>query len=215
MKKTLFVLMMMLIFAVSCKDNKKRVLIETRYGDILIELYDSTPLHRDNFIKLVQEGFYDSLLFHRVINDFMIQGGDPESKGAPKNKVLGAGGPGYTIPAEIGELHYRGALAAARRGDAANPEKRSSGSQFYIVQGKRHLKLDDLRYVERKNNIKYTDEQIKKYLKEGGYPFLDGEYTVFGKVIKGMDVVDKIAGVKKSKYNRPEEDIIMKIKIVN
>ena len=215
MKKILMAILLVSMVVISCKKGGKKVLIQTKYGDIVVELYDSTPLHRDNFLKLVKEGFYDSLLFHRVIDGFMIQGGDPESKGADKNKILGAGGPGYTLPPEIHELHYRGAVAAARMGNQVNPEKRSSGSQFYIVQGKKHLTLSDIQSAEKRNKLKYTEEQIQKYLKEGGYPFLDGEYTVFGRVVKGMDVVDKIAKVKKSRHNRPVEDIVMKIKIID
>jgi peptidyl-prolyl cis-trans isomerase B (cyclophilin B) len=215
MKRILFLSLLFIIIISSCNSGPQKALIETNYGNIEVELFDSTAQHRDNFIKLVKQGFYDSLLFHRVINDFMIQGGDPESKNAPKTKRLGNGGPGYTIPAEIGALHYRGVLAAARKGGPSNPEKRSSGSQFYIVQGKKNLTEDDLRKAEKYNKLQYTPEQKKKYLEKGGYPFLDNNYTVFGKVIKGMDVVDKIAKARTSLYDRPAEDIIMKISLIN
>ena len=216
MKRILYfsILIVFLIFS-SCKSGPQKALIETNYGNIVVELYDSTPQHRDNFIKLVKQGFYDSLLFHRVIYDFMIQGGDPESKNAPKTKRLGGGGPGYTIPAEIGALHYRGTLAAARKGGPGNPEKRSSGSQFYIVQGKQKLTREDIDKAAEYNKMNYTPEQIEEYLKKGGYPLLDNNYTVFGKVIEGMDVVDKIAKTPKALYDRPAEDIIMKISLIN
>ncbi len=217
MKRTLFFALLFIIGIIisSCKQGPQKALIETNYGNIVIELSDSTPQHRDNFIKLVEQGFYDSLLFHRVIKGFMIQGGDPESKNAPKNKRLGAGDPGYLIPAEIGALHYRGALAAARKGGPVNPEKKSNGSQFYIVQGKKKLTKEDIEKASKYNKLKYSPEQIEKYLQKGGYPFLDNNYTVFGKVIEGMDVVDKIANVRTRLYDRPDEDVIMKIKLIN
>ncbi len=215
MKRIFFISLLFLFLFSSCNSGPRKALIETNFGNIVVELFDSTPQHRDNFIKLVKQGFYDSLLFHRIINDFMIQGGDPDSKNAPLSKRLGAGGPGYTIPAEIGALHYRGALAAARKGGPANPEKRSSGSQFYIVQGKKNLTREDIEKASKYTNMNYTQEQIDKYLKNGGYPFLDNNYTVFGKVIEGMDVVDKIAKTKTSLYDRPAEDIIMKISLLN
>ena len=214
MKKNLPIILLVLIIAISsCTKGKRQAVIETKFGDITIELSDSTPLHRDNFIKLVNEGFYDGLLFHRVIKDFMIQGGDPESKDAPISKRLGASGPGYTIPPETtGLLHYRGALASARKGPKGNPD---SGSQFYLVQGKRDLTEQDIKKAENYNKLNYTDEQKARYLKEGGYPFLDNNYTVFGYVIDGMDVIDKIADVKKVPGDRPEENITMKIKMIN
>ena len=191
------------------------VLIETSMGDMEVLLYDSTPKHRDNFIKLAEEGFYDSLLFHRVIQGFMIQGGDPESKNAPANKHLGAGGPGYQVDAEFNaeNVHLKGALAAARMGDAANPQKKSSGSQFYIVQGT-SITPDMLERMEGQKGIRYTPEQRKIYQGEGGTPFLDMEYTVFGRVVKGLEVIDKIAAVRTVPGDRPLEDVWMKVKVI-
>ncbi len=187
--------------------------IETDMGTMKVKLYNSTPQHRDNFIKLASEGFYDDLLFHRVIKGFMVQGGDPESKGAPLNKSLGAGGPGYTIPAEISAMHIKGALSAARQGDAVNPEKRSSGSQFYVVQGKPQssAQLDNF---ERQKKIKYPPAIRKLYEELGGTPFLDQDYTVFGEVVEGMDVIDKIANVKTQPGDRPVEDVKMKVRLL-
>jgi peptidyl-prolyl cis-trans isomerase B (cyclophilin B) len=180
-----------------------------------VELYDSTPKHRDNFIKLAEEGFFDSLLFHRVIQGFMIQGGDPDSRNAAAGKHLGAGGPGYQIDAEFSSenLHFKGALAAARMGDAANPEKKSSGSQFYIVQGT-PVSPDLMERMEAQKNIRYTPEQRKLYQQVGGTPFLDMEYTVFGRVVKGLEVIDKIAAVRTAPGDRPVEDVWMKAKVV-
>ena len=170
--------------------------IQTSKGNMLVKLYDETPQHRDNFMKLASEGFYDSLLFHRVIQGFMIQGGDPDSRGARRGAALGMGGPGYQIPAEMTKelVHIKGALSAARTGDAVNPERKSSGSQFYIVQGQ-PLSEDQLKMFERRKGISYTEEQQKIYMEQGGTPFLDMEYTVFGEVIEGLEVIDKIAEV--------------------
>lgn len=191
------------------------VLIETSLGNMEVLLYDSTPKHRDNFIKLAEEGFYDSLLFHRVIQGFMIQGGDPESKGADANARLGAGGPGYQIDAEFSKdnLHFKGALSAARMGDQVNPQKKSSGSQFYIVQGT-PVTPDMLERIEMQKGIRYSPEQRKTYQTEGGTPFLDMDYTVFGRVTKGLDVIDKIAAVRTLPGDRPVEDVWMKISVV-
>src|SRR6187431_718804 len=193
------------------KEKETQMVISTSYGDITIALYNSTPKHRDNFIKLVQNGFYDDLLFHRVIDNFMIQGGDPTSKIAPAGTVLGGGGPGYEIDPEIGAPHLRGALAAARKPSA---EKRSSGSQFYIVTGT-HVTEQDLQQTEMSKKIKYNDVQRKLYLEQGGYPNLDMEYTVFGEVVSGMDVADKISKLDKDARERPTTDVRMKIKIIN
>lgn len=193
-----------------------RVLLKTSMGDIVVMLYNETERHRDNFVKLVEDGFYDGLLFHRIISDFMIQGGDPESKDAAKDKRLGSGGPGYTIPAEIlpKYFHKKGALSAARIGDQVNPARRSSGSQFYIVTGKRYSR-EDLDLFERRMNTKFDEEQRKAYETVGGTPHLDGQYSVFGEVIKGMDVVDKIEKVKTGNQDRPVEDVkIIKAEIM-
>lgn len=190
--------------------------IETEYGNMLVKLYDDTPLHQDNFSKLVEKGFYDGLLFHRIIEGFMIQGGDPKSKNAKPDQPLGGGGPGYQIPAEIKDslIHVKGALAAARQGDQVNPKKKSSGSQFYIVQGK-PLTEEQLRQIESQKGIQYTKEQRDAYLKIGGTPFLDGQYTVFGEVIEGLDVIDKIASVPTGPNDRPMKDVKFKIRIIN
>lgn len=189
--------------------------IETDFGIMIAELSDETPLHRDNFSKLAEEGFYDGLIFHRVINSFMIQGGDPKSKNAKKGAALGGGGPGYEVPAEINPslAHIRGALAAARMPDHMNPEKKSSGSQFYIVHGKQ-VSEGELERMEGAKDIRYTAEQRKAYLENGGYPSLDQNYTVFGKLLSGFEVLDKIAEVKKDGRNRPEEDIKMKVRLI-
>lgn len=216
MKQFLYVsVILVMLLLNSCEKGSRQAIIETEFGNIKIELMDSTPFHRDNFVKLVNQGFYNDLLFHRVVKDFMIQGGDPDSKNAPQNKRLGMGGPGYRINAEIGALHYRGALAAARKGGASNPEMKSSGSQFYLVNGKKKLTLKDISYAEKYNKMKYTQDQIDKYLKEGGYPILDTKYTVFGKIIEGMDVLDKISSVEVGKFNRPKKDIKMKVRMIN
>ena len=190
-----------------------KVRIETPYGDMVVKLYDETPKHRDNFIKLVQEGFYNDLLFHRVIASFMIQGGDPESKNAPANKMLGAGDVGYTIPAEFvqGLYHKKGALSAARQGDAVNPAKASSGCQFYVVQGQ--VYTPEMLAKFESYGYKFTDEQKKLYSTVGGTPHLDGDYTVFGEVIEGLDVIDKIAAVQTNPSDRPLEDVRMKMRI--
>ncbi len=252
-------------------EKERIVLITTEYGDIKVKLYNETPLHRDNFVKLVEEGFYDSTIFHRVISQFMIQGGDPDSKKALPGQQLGNGGPGYTIPAEFNSklIHKKGVLAAARNGDNVNPEKKSSGSQFYIVQGKVYTaeemdmqlkrmnqqvisgffskfihdpkntsyknKVDSLRKAQNMEGLvalqkeieemnktemdklplkKFTEEQIKAYTTVGGTPHLDGNYTVFGEVISGLEVIDLIADVEKDKSDRPLKDIKMSMKLL-
>lgn len=198
--------------------QEKEVIAEitTNYGKIKVKLYNETPKHRDNFIKLANEGYYDGTLFHRVIKDFMIQGGDPDSKNAQPGQMLGMGGPNYTIPAEFNKklFHKKGALAAARQADYVNPQKASSGSQFYIVQGKKYTK-EELDNIAKRMNITFSEEQIKTYTTIGGTPFLDENYTVFGEVIEGIEVVDKIATVKTDKNDRPLEDIKMTIKIID
>lgn len=191
---------------------RKKVKIETELGDMVLELYNSTPLHRDNFIKLVKEGFYDGLLFHRIIKGFMIQGGDPDSRNAPAGQQLGMGGTGYTIPAEIAEPHYKGALAAARKGDQINPGKESSGSQFYIVHGKTYSPIE-LGNLGGQSGIVFSEEQVANYGIKGGAPFLDTQYSVFGQILEGVDVIDKIAVVE-TNSDRPLEDITMKVTII-
>ncbi|MCK6695367.1 MAG: peptidylprolyl isomerase, partial [Thermoanaerobaculia bacterium] len=178
---------------------------------MLAELYTSTPKHRDNFVKLAEEGYYDDLLFHRVINGFMIQGGDPQSRNAPAGQPLGMGGPSYQIPAEFVDslVHVKGAIAAARTN---NPEKKSSGSQFYIVHGAPVTEAA-LNQIESMRRFLYTPEQRKAYLELGGAPHLDREYTVFGHVIKGLEIIDKIATVETAPGDRPKKDVKMKIRV--
>ncbi len=205
---------------VTKKDRKKRdVLLQTSMGDIVIRLSDSTPLHRDNFLKLVKTKYYDSLLFHRVINNFMIQAGDPNSKNAEPGKGLGSGGPPYRIPAEIRKtlFHKKGVIAAAR---SNNPEKASSGSQFYLTQGKIYTDagLDSVRRNRMEGRI-IPPEQREVYKTIGGVPHLDQNYTVFGEVVKGIEVIDKIAAVATSKattdIDRPLEDVrIIRAKLI-
>lgn len=203
--------------SVTRKDRKKDVLLQTSYGDIIVRLSDSTPLHRDNFIKLTKIEFYDSVLFHRVIKNFMIQAGDPGSKNAPAGKPLGNGGPGYRIPAEFRQtlFHKKGVIAAARDN---NPEKASSASQFYITQGKVHTdgSLDTIETDRLKRKIPAALREVYKTV--GGVPHLDQNYTVFGEVIKGIEVVDKIASVQTSKgpdRDRPVENVlIIKAKLI-
>ena len=201
------------------KANNKmtKVKLETSMGDIVFVLYNETPKHRDNFIKLVKEGYYDGVLFHRVIKDFMIQTGDGNSKTAGPETLLGDGDPGYTIEAEFvypKYFHKRGAVAAARTPDYLNPERRSSGSQFYIVTG-RFFSSDDLKRMSKGKGYSMTDEQIDAYTSVGGAPHLDGEYTVFGEFIEGMDVVDKIQNSQTDHADRPVNDIkIVKASIV-
>lgn len=190
------------------KTEMTKVLLKTSMGDIVIALYDETPLHKENFIKLVNDKYYDGVLFHRIIQNFMIQTGDPESKTAKPGQMLGNGGPGYTIPAEFvpGLYHKRGAVAAARMGDNVNPKKESSGSQFYIVDG-RVFNTNEINRVIQMTGKTYSMDQIKDYTSIGGAPHLDGDYTVFGEVVSGMEVVDKIAAQQKDGRDRPKEDI--------
>lgn len=241
--------------------------IKTSLGDIRVRLFGDTPAHRDNFLKLVEENYYDNVLFHRVINEFMVQTGDPDSKNAPKNTHLGVGGPDYTLEAEIvypKHFHHRGALAAARQGDQVNPERRSSGSQFYIVTGKAYNE-QQLKQMERQlqmahkqsifnklaaenrdtimtlrktrdqaslqilqdelvakteqlaaeNPVSLTEEQKKAYTTVGGTPHLDNQYTVFGEVVSGMEVVEKIEKAETNSQDRPVKDIrILSAKVV-
>lgn len=205
------------------EDMNVKVKITTKFGDMIVELYDETPQHRDNFIKLVEGGFYNDLLFHRVIKGFMVQGGDPDSKGAAPNAMLGRGGPGYTVPAEFVDtlVHIKGALSAARKGDQVNPLRESSGSQFYVVQGQpvpapMLMKMESRINMRRDstNQFKYTDSQIETYTTLGGTPHLDGDYTVFGQVIEGLEIIDQIAAVETGRADRPVEDVVMSMEII-
>ncbi|MFZ4635112.1 MAG: peptidylprolyl isomerase, partial [Saprospiraceae bacterium] len=188
------------------------VSIETEYGTMIAELYSSTPKHRDNFVKLADEHYFDDLLFHRVIRGFMIQGGDPNSRNAAPNQALGMGGPSYQIPAEFVDslVHVKGAIAAARTN---NPKKESSGSQFYIVQGS-PVNENSLRQMELMKNFQYSPEQRELYIKMGGTPQLDRDYTVFGQIIEGLDIIDKIAAVETGSADRPKKDVKMKIRVI-
>lgn len=289
MKKTYIMMVLMAVVGMACSmtnqkptsqttktektvtattDTLTQVEIKTSMGDIVIALYNETPKHRDNFVKLVKEGYYDGVLFHRVIKDFMIQTGDGNSKTATAGQMLGDGDPGYTIPAEFvypKYFHKRGALAAARTGDQVNPERASSGSQFYIVTGKLYSSADlDMmksRMADQKKQgmwqqlvmqhrdqimqmqnsqdnaglqalqdkliaqleaeyakapFAFTDAQIEAYTTVGGTPHLDGQYTVFGEVVKGMEVVDAIQNVKTGANDRPVEDVkVISAKILN
>lgn len=243
--------------------NETQVLMHTSMGDIQLKLYNETPKHRDNFIQLVKEGTYNGLLFHRVIKDFMIQGGDVTSKDAPMNKSLGAGDLGYTVPAEFNYpkyFHKKGALCAARTGDEVNPERASSASQFYIVTGKKYSEAElnqmekqlenrlkqsifarlqaenkpkimeyyrsgnkeelailrdtligktELEAEKRKDETKLPKELREIYKTEGGVPFLDNQYTVYGEVVKGIEVVEAIQNVKTNKQDRPTENVVI------
>ena len=271
MKKFILVISVLLIFSACGQSGGKTdqvVTISTEFGDMVAILYDETPLHKANFIKLANDGFFDDLLFHRVIKGFMIQGGDPDSKNAPADKQLGNGGPGYNVPAEIDPrfFHERGALSAARLGDERNPKRESSGSQFYIVQGT-VWRSDDLNQFRMDQTKLFTGlrkmfeqpaykpmldslnslynpadqtaylnklfqlapkvekltgekilkeipaERVKAYTTVGGAPHLDGGYTVFGKVIKGMEVVDKIAAMPRGPGDRPTQDVKMNVTV--
>jgi cyclophilin family peptidyl-prolyl cis-trans isomerase len=268
MKKVILISLVFSFIVFSCQidQSKKKTddqlyKIETVYGDMIFKLYDETPLHKENFVKLIEQGYFNDLLFHRVIDGFMIQGGDPNSRDAEPGKKLGEGGPGYTIPAEFveGIFHKKGVIAAAREGDNVNPEMRSAGSQFYIVQGKVLTdadvkKVEDLINTGRLNKLitKFVDEakneayntggtidyqiilpnarkkaeeefkqggyykipedKLKVYQTIGGTPHLDNAYTVFGEIIEGLEIIDKIAAAKTDKNDRPVSDIKMKIK---
>lgn len=221
-------LAVLLVFAASfmCSaqdgDSRPRVSIETSMGTIVVELYNETPKHRDNFLKLAGEGFYDGTLFHRVIGGFMAQGGDPQSKDAAPGARLGTGGPGYTIEAEIDPafVHVKGALAAARQGDQVNPQRRSSGSQFYIVQGRDVTPQTLQSIVQSKSGsmaqpFSYTPDQIAAYGELGGTPHLDMQYTVFGQVVEGLDVLDALCAVPTDRSNRPTEDVKMTMTLLD
>ena len=214
-----FMLALVLAAFVPSMAQSRQVMIETTEGNILVTLYDDTPRHRDNFLKLVNEQFYDSLLFHRVIKNFMIQGGDPDSRHAEPGVTLGEGSTDYTVEAEFfdseGHLlhpHKRGALAMAREGDSENPERRSSGCQFYIVWGKTYAtqqlyQIGDKVEAATDHRVTMTDELLDLYHDVGGVPHLDGQYTVFGEVAEGLEVVDRIQKAQTDDYDRPIDDI--------
>jgi|TARA_B110000261_G_scaffold88938_1_gene101375 peptidyl-prolyl cis-trans isomerase B (cyclophilin B) len=221
----LFCIVTMLFGCSGLRKNDKNIIesivkVTTSMGDMYIQLSDKAPKHKANFIKLAKEGFYDSLLFHRVINGFMIQGGDPESRNASTGSALGNGGPGYTVPAifDTTLYHQKGALAAARQPDNVNPKKASSGSQFYIAQGKVYSKKEIMNLekgMQRKYpNFKFTKTQIEAYTTLGGTPFLDQNYTVYGQVIKGIEAIDKIAKASVDKRNRPKKDLIIQMEVL-
>lgn len=271
MKKIPVLLALFLAVQFSCSaqkqpTNETRVEIETNYGKMVFKLYNETPLHRDNFVKLINDGYFNDLLFHRVIHHFMIQGGDPDSRHAAPGQRLGSGSPGYTVEAEINPKFFnkKGALAAARQGDQVNPEKRSSGSQFFIVQGEMYrpgqldslevqlnnrrlqtvsqaifrsnqarlaklvqegkrdsvdllvagLREQAMKQIQGEAAFRFTAEQREIYTTTGGYPSLDGSYTVFGELIEGFDVLDKIAAAKTDPFDRPETDVKMTVKIL-
>ncbi len=207
MKRICLIICILLGMTAQAQEKETLVLIKTTKGDITVKLYNDTPLHRDNFIKLVKEGWYENSPFHRVINNFMIQGGQNQD---------GTLDPGYKVPAEIlpNHIHKKGALAAARQADYVNPEKASSGSQFYIVQGQ-VLTEPQIQMYQQRLGKTFTQEQIEAYTTVGGTPHLDGEYTVFGEVVEGMDVIDKIAGVKTGYQDVPVEPVTMTIEIIN
>ncbi len=194
-----------------------KVQIKTDSGTITIALYDETPLHRDNFIKLAKSGYFDNQLFHRLIKGFMIQGGDPNSKNADKGELLGQGGPSYTIPAEFNPnyFHKKGALAAARKGDDVNPSKSSSGSQFYIVQGTVYSAAQLEMMVARNLHAPFSEIEKETYMQIGGSPHLDGSYTVFGEITEGFEVLDKLMQVPVDTYDRPLTDLKFSVKIFN
>jgi cyclophilin family peptidyl-prolyl cis-trans isomerase len=195
--------------------SEQLIKIETSLGDMVIKLYNETPAHRDNMIKLCNDGFYKDQLFHRVMKDFMIQGGDPHSTGAEKGQRLGTGSPGYTLPAEFhkGLIHKKGALAAARKGDSANPEQASNGSQFYLVQG-RVQTSEEIDILTQRGVASFTEETAEIYMTLGGAPHLDGAYTVFGEVVEGLEIIDTIASRPTDAYNRPIEDVIYSISLI-
>lgn len=208
------------LLALDPNDKSSKVLIKTKFGNMVVKLYDETPQHKANFLKLVNEKYYDDLIFHRCIKNFMAQGGDPNSKGAALTQHLGTGGPGYTIPAEFNKnfIHKKGALCAARQGDQVNPEKRSSGSQFYLVQGSvlNDMQLGQMEtYVGQKMlGFKYTEEQKNIYKTIGGTAQLDMDYTVFGEIVSGLEILDVILAQPTQPGDRPLENITMKMEII-
>lgn len=213
----LFATVLSCFFTVNAQDKEILVLIDTDMGKIKVKLYNETPLHRDNFVKHITDKMYDGLIFHRVIKQFMIQAGDVTSKDAPIDQELGSNDLSYTIPAEFiypKYFHKSGALCAARSSDDENPEKASSATQFYIVTGKFYTDME-LTKMEEKENIQLSPEQRETYMHKGGSPHLDGNYTVFGEVINGMKVVDKIQFVNTNEKDRPLKNVKIKsIKVV-
>jgi cyclophilin family peptidyl-prolyl cis-trans isomerase len=215
MKKTLTIVLLFSIAQVFAakKPKDQYVSIKTSFGECIIKLYNETPLHRDNFLKLAKQGFYNGTLFHRVIDEFMIQGGDPDSKNAPTGKLLGEGDAGYTVPAEFNDslFHKKGVLAAARDN---RPDKASSSCQFYLVQGNKFTdeQLDALEI--KRLQYKIPDWQRNIYKTIGGTPHLDRSYTVYGEIVKGIDMVDSIAVVAKDQNNRPVADVKMTVSIL-
>ena len=215
MKPILIAVFALTFSLLAYSQDRVKVKISTKYGDMVAELYDETPIHRDNFIKLVKDGFYDGTLFHRVIPGFMIQGGDPYSKDSNPNLKIGNGGPGYTLPAELNPkfFHKKGALAAARMGDAINPKKESSGSQFYIVEGQVYDNTS-INLMAQRMGTEFSSAQKIAYTTIGGTPQLDANYTVFGELVEGLDVISKISNVSRDKNNLPKEKVIMNISFV-
>ena len=216
--KIIWILFIAIAGKATAGDAKKSdtlVIISTSYGDMKVRLYPETPMHRSNFIKLAGSGYYDSTLFHRIIRNFMIQGGDPESRHAAPGQMLGNGDIGYLIPAEFRDtiFHKKGALCAAR---TENPEKASSGCQFYIVQGQ-VFPMEQLNMIEAQNGMHFSEKQKQLYSTVGGSPWLDGAYTVYGEVIQGMEVIDKIAAVRTQPGDRPVDDVrmTMRLEIIN
>ena len=212
MRYLLPILLVLAALAGCERDEATYVTIDTPFGRMRAVLYDETPRHRDNFVRLAEGGFYDSLLFHRVVAGFMIQGGDPDSRDAGRGEQLGVGGPGYTLPAEIGAPHIKGALAAARFDDRVNPARESSGSQFYIVQG-RITQPEQLDLMAAERGVSYNETQRDLYATRGGAPQLDGDYTVFGELVEGYEVLDRIAAVETDLGARPVEDVRMRITV--
>lgn len=206
--KKLFLSLSVIFFSIASYAQTNKVVIETDSGRIVMALYDNTPQHRDNMIKLVREKFFDSTLFHRIIPNFVIQGGDPKSKNALPGQMLGEGELGYRVPAEINDsnFHQRGALGMARD---QNPEKASSACQFYIVVGKKYTD-PELDMIAQRTGRQFTPGQREIYKTQGGTPMLDGNYTIYGIVLEGMDVVDKIVNMPRNQMDRPNTDIAMR-----
>jgi cyclophilin family peptidyl-prolyl cis-trans isomerase len=224
MRRIFYFALLLLLFGFAPRSTDRLVVISTDYGKITIKLYEKTPLHSDNFWKLAKEGYFDKTLFHRVIQHFVIQGGDPDSREAKPGQLLGDGGPAYTIPLEVMPeyFHKRGAVGMGRENDDVNPTMASAGSQFYIVQGKKFTDagLDTIYKKVARHHPKAAPFVLSTYQREtyktiGGIPHLDGFYTVFGEVVKGMEVVDKIAAVKTDTNDRPVVDVRMKVKVRN